>query len=45
MFEKDNYRLWIDANDDGQLNGLDIEITLTGVTSIADGDVINSLPV
>ena len=40
VFQQDNHRLWIDADDNGVLNGLDIQITLTGVTSIADGDVI-----
>jgi len=32
--------LWIDINDDGVLNGQDLQIEMDGVTSLAAGDVI-----
>ena len=40
VFQSDINKLWIDVNDDGLLNGLDVQITLDGITSIQSGDVI-----
>ncbi|MBH9554383.1 tandem-95 repeat protein, partial [Inhella gelatinilytica] len=40
VFQKDINKLWIDVNDDGVLNGLDVQITLSGVTSLQSGDIV-----
>jgi len=40
VFEQDNHKLWIDVDDNGILNGLDIQITLDGVNTINAGDVV-----
>ncbi|MHC5112346.1 MAG: beta strand repeat-containing protein, partial [Planctomycetota bacterium] len=39
VFQQDKDLLWIDVNDDGQLNGLDIQINLAGTAAISGGQV------
>ena len=42
VFQSDTNTLWVDVNDDGTLNGNDLQITLVGVNSIAQFDVIDN---
>jgi Ca2+-binding RTX toxin-like protein len=41
VFQTDTNTLWVDVNDDGTLNGNDLQITLVGVSSIAQFDVVD----
>ena len=45
VFQTDTNTLWVDVNDDGTLNGNDLQITLVGVNAIAQFDVIDNLAV
>jgi len=45
VFQTDTNTLWVDVNDDGTLNGNDLQITLVGVNTIAQFDVIDNLAV
>lgn len=40
VYQVDTNTLWVDINDDGSLNANDLQIVLSGVGSIANGDVI-----
>lgn len=40
VYQTDTNTLWVDINDDGSLNANDLQIILSGVGSIANGDVI-----
>ncbi|WP_137803482.1 calcium-binding protein [Caulobacter sp. 3R27C2-B] len=42
VLQTDTNTLWIDINDDGTLNANDIQIKLTGVSSLKSGDVTNA---
>lgn len=38
VFEQANNRVWVDSNDDGILNGLDLQIVLDGVSTLQAAD-------
>ncbi|OYW64122.1 MAG: hypothetical protein B7Z40_14175, partial [Bosea sp. 12-68-7] len=39
VFQQDTNTLWVDVNNDGTLNANDLQIVLTGVTTLAQADV------
>lgn len=39
VFQADTNTLWVDVNDDGTLNNNDLQVKLTGVTSLAAADL------
>ncbi len=41
VFQQDDNVLWVDLNDDGVLNGNDLQIILQGVTTLAGADVLS----
>jgi VCBS repeat-containing protein len=41
VFQTDTNTLWVDVNDDGTLNGNDLQISLVGVSAIAQFDVVD----
>lgn len=42
VYQQDEGALWVDLNDDGVLNGNDIQIVLTGVPSLQAKDVLDT---
>lgn len=41
VYQQDNNVLWVDLNDDGVLNGNDLQIILTGVNTLTGADVFD----
>lgn len=42
VFQQDTNTLWVDVNNDGTLNANDLQIKLTGVTTLAQADINGS---
>ncbi|ULQ45279.1 Ig-like domain-containing protein [Flagellatimonas centrodinii] len=45
VYQQDNNVLWVDLNDDGVLNGNDLQIILSGVNTLTGADVLSGLTV
>ena len=45
VFQQDNNVLWVDLNDDGVLNGNDLQIILQGTNALVGADVLSGLTV
>lgn len=41
VFQADTNTVWVDINNDGALNGSDLQIKLSGVTALVNGDVVS----